>query len=177
MCAICEHSNRKQIEMDLVNMQVTSERDELEVIAEKYGVDAEEMKVHAMFHTPLISNPTEQDDDAVRDSLVRRLKLREADVLAEVTAEYLQTLKATGRRINKLTGVSDIDVEDEDKQFKLAKLLTKPMVDMYIGLGGEIRQTVKTMAELDRALNGPKDDLSSGLSALASAIRGSDELR
>ena len=97
-------------------------------------------------------------------------------MLAAVGQEYLVTLKTMGRRINKLAQVSSIDIEDEEKQLKLAKLLTKPMVDLYVGLGGEIRQTVKTMAELDRMLNGPEDNLSSGLGALAAAIRGSDGL-
>ena len=79
-----------------------------------------------------------------------------------------------GRRLSKLTAVSSIDLEDDDKQFQLSKLLTKPMVDLYIGLGGEIRQNVKTMAELDRMLNGPQDSTAGGLVALAQAIRGSD---
>lgn len=108
-----------------------------------------------------------------RDSLTRKMKLREADMLAAVSNEYLVTLKTMGRRINKLAAVSFIDVEDEDKQIRLARLLTKPMTDLYIGLGGEIRQTVKTMAELDRMLNGPEDTNSSGLKALANAIANS----
>ena len=78
-----------------------------------------------------------------------------------------------GRRINRLASVSSIDCEDADKEVKLAKLLTKPMVDLYIGLGGEIRQNVKAMAEVDRMLNGPQDNGNSGLQALADAIRGS----
>ena len=55
----------------------------------------------------------------------------------------------------------------------MAKMLTKPMTDLYIGLGGEIRQAVKTMSEVDRMLNGPEDTATSGLRALADAIRGS----
>ncbi|MEG2479896.1 MAG: hypothetical protein RSA50_06460 [Mucinivorans sp.] len=110
-----------------------------------------------------------------RESLTRRMKLREADMLSAVSNEYLVTLKTMGRRINKLASVSSIDVEDEDKQLRLARLLTKPMTDLYIGLGGEIRQTIKTMAELDRMLNGPEDENSSGLKALASAIRNSGD--
>ena len=78
-----------------------------------------------------------------------------------------------GRRINKLASVSTIDVEDAEKETKLAKMLTKPMVDLYVGLGGEIRQNVKAMAEVDRMLNGPQDTSGNGLLALAEAIRGS----
>ena len=207
-CTICNHADRAEIENAILTMTADAppnERNSIEAIAEQYKVSLDELKMHALFHTPLVGdgdidelraegdvcNMSICDGDvcnlpscdpsveqiakaAPRDSLTRKMKLREADMLAAVGQEYLVTLKTMGRRINKLAQVSSIDIEDEEKQLKLAKLLTKPMVDLYVGLGGEIRQTVKTMAELDRMLNGPEDNLSSGLGALAAAIRGSD---
>ena len=195
-CKICNHPERSDIENAILAMTADAPPDEkhsIETIAEQYGVPLDELKMHALFHTPLVgdadlealhtdgdnSSSTEQTQAgraAPRDSLTRKMKLREADMLATVGQEYLVTLKTMGRRINKLAQVSAVDIEDEEKQLKLAKLLTKPMVDLYVGLGGEIRQTVKTMAELDRMLNGPEDNLGSGLGALAAAIRGSDGL-
>lgn len=203
-CKICNHPDRAEIENAILTMTADAppnEQNSIEKIAEQYKVPLDELKMHALFHTPLVGdgdieelhaevgcngdvcNIPSFDSDveqtpkaAPRDSLTRKMKLREADMLAAVGQEYLVTLKTMGRRINKLAQVSSIDIEDEEKQLKLAKLLTKPMVDLYVGLGGEIRQTVKTMAELDRMLNGPEDNLSSGLGALAAAIRGSDGL-
>lgn len=185
-CSICNSDHRAEIENALLSMTADApprEKNSIEAIAEQFGVSLDELKMHALFHTPLIGDadlveqelePEPEDKKAPRDSLTRRMKLREADMLAAVGNEYLVTLKTMGRRINKLAQVSSIDVEDDEKQLKLAKLLTKPMVDLYIGVGGEIRQTVKTMAELDRMLNGPEDNGLSGLAALADAIRGSD---
>lgn len=200
-CTICNHADRAEIENAILTMTADAppnEKNSIETIAEQYKVPLDELKMHALFHTPLVGDgdieELQAEDDmhicdgdvcsipdfeqvpktVPRDSLTRKIKLREADMLAAVGQEYLVTLKTMGRRINKLAQVSSIDIEDEDKQLKLAKLLTKPMVDLYVGLGGEIRQTVKTMAELDRMLNGPEDNLSSGLGALAAAIRGSD---
>lgn len=203
-CKICNHPDRAEIENAILTMTADAppnEQNSIEKIAEQYKVPLDELKMHALFHTPLVGDgdieelhaeggcdgdvcnipsfdpSVEQTPKAApRDSLTRKMKLREADMLAAVGQEYLVTLKTMGRRINKLAQVSSIDIEDEEKQLKLAKLLTKPMVDLYVGLGGEIRQTVKTMAELDRMLNGPEDNLSSGLGALAAAIRGSDGL-
>ena len=196
-CRICNHPDRAEIENAILTMTAyapPNEKNSIEQIAEQYKVDLDELKMHALFHTPLVGDvdvePLKQDeapmespvaeDQAIkaepRDSLTRRMKLREADMLAAVGNEYLVTLKTMGRRINKLAQVSSIDIEDEEKQLKLAKLLTKPMVDLYVGLGGEIRQTVKTMAELDRLLNGPEDSAATGLAALAQAIRRSDDL-
>lgn len=200
-CKICNHPDRAEIENAILTMTADAppnEQNSIEKIAEHYKVPLDELKMHALFHTPLVGdgdieelhaeggcsgdipsfdpNVEQTPEVAPRDSLTRKMKLREADMLAAVGQEYLVTLKTMGRRINKLAQVSSIDIEDEEKQLKLAKLLTKPMVDLYVGLGGEIRQTVKTMAELDRMLNGPEDNLSSGLGALAAAIRGSDGL-
>lgn len=157
-CSICAHPHKELIE------QAMEQGKSVEEVADEFQVSLEELKMHAVFHVP----------SADADSLTRKIKLREADMLSEVSQEYLATLKTMGRRINKLASVSSMDVEDEEKQLKIAKLLTKPMVDLYVGLGGEIRQTVKTMAELDRMLNGPQDNLGSGLSALAAAIHNSN---
>lgn len=187
-CKICSHPERAEIENAILSMTTApvEERMTVEEIAKEFEVDLNELKMHALFHTPLVSKQdvevVEQSDatedasapDTSRESLTRKMKLREADMLATVSNEYLVTLKAMGRRLSKLTAVSSIDPEDDDKQFQLSKLLTKPMVDLYIGLGGEIRQNVKTMAELDRMLNGPQDSTAGGLVALAQAIRGSD---
>lgn len=183
MCSICNRSDRADIENAILNISAESGLN-IETIAQQFQVDLAELRNHALFHTPLVApcdivtqtTELQLNPDAeakVPTSLARKMKLREADILATVNNEYLVTLKSMGRRINRLTSVSSIDAEDEAKRVELAKLLTKPMVDLYIGLGGEIRQNVKAMAEVDRMLNGPQDSGSNGLIALAEAIRGS----
>lgn len=183
MCSICNRSDRAEIENAILNISAESGLT-IESIAEQYKLNIDELRNHALFHTPLVApcdivTPTtdlQLNPDAeakVPTSLARKMKLREADILATVNNEYLVTLKAMGRRINRLTSISEIDAEDAEKKVELAKLLTKPMVDLYIGLGGEIRQNVKAMAEVDRMLNGPQDSGSNGLMALAEAIKGS----
>lgn len=181
MCKICNRIDRADIENAILNISAESKLT-VESIAEQYEVDVQELRNHALFHTPLVAPCDVVVSEPVADetqlpesktSLARKMKLREADILATVNNEYMVTLKAMGRRINRLASVSSIDCEDADKEVKLSKLLTKPMVDLYIGLGGEIRQNVKAMAEVDRMLNGPQDNGNSGLQALADAIRGS----
>ena len=173
MCAICEHPNRADIENAILSISTDSGLT-IDTIAEQYGLDITELRDHALFHTVLVA-PLEAvtSEPQPNISLARKMKLREADMLTAVNNEYMVTLKAMGRRINKLANVSSIDAEDVKKRVELAKLLTKPMVDLYVGLGGEIRQNVRAMAEVDRMLNGPQDNGSSGLQALADAIRGS----
>ena len=181
MCKICNRIDRADIENAILNISAESKLT-VESIAEQYKVDVQELRNHALFHTPLVApcdvvtyepavDETQLPEGKI--SLARKMKLREADILAATNNEYMVTLKAMGRRINRLASVSSIDAEDADKEVKLAKLLTKPMVDLYIGLGGEIRQNVRAMAEVDRMLNGPQDSSNNGLQALADAIRGS----
>ena len=165
----------------------------------------DDLKMHALFHMPLVTKyDLEAADSAAekildqigsgatlpnlsdvpnssvepiegRMSMSKKLKLLEADVLTSVNNEYLVTLKAVGRRVNKLAQVSSIDEEDADKQLWCAKLMTKPIVDLYLGLGAEIRKNVATITDIDRAVNGPQDSTTSGLAALASAIRDSGQ--
>lgn len=197
MCRVCQHSQRADIENMLLELTDKEKGITVESIAEEYGISTNELKLHALYHTPLVrpedvevieaTQPSEFDKfepgvlvtdvpstQPTRDSLVRRAKLREMDMLEAVSREYLVTLKAMGRRINKLARTSNIPEEDQDLQIQMAKMLTKPMTDLYIGLGGEIRQAVKTMSEVDRMLNGPEDAAVTGLRALTEAIRGSD---
>lgn len=199
MCRVCQHSQRADIENMLLELTDKEKGITVESIAEEYGISTNELKLHALYHTPLVRPedvevieatqpsefdkfepgvlvtdvPSTQPAQPTRDSLVRRAKLREMDMLEAVSREYLVTLKAMGRRINKLARISNIPEEDQDLQIQMAKMLTKPMTDLYIGLGGEIRQAVKTMSEVDRMLNGPEDSAVTGLRALTEAIRGS----
>lgn len=194
-CTLCQHPDRAEIEAAILNMTVSTPPSNIDSIAEAFNVDPLELRQHALFHVPLTD---ESDLEAVasyqsaldganldgipqlapepetvaepRQSLTRKMKLREADMLMTVANEYLVTLKTMGRRINKLASISSIDVEDEEKQLKLARLLTKPIVDLYVGIGSEIRQTVKATAELDKLLNGSEESQNSGLQALAAAI-------
>lgn len=186
-CEICNRADRADIENAILSMHEVSGSG-IEFIAEQFGCDLTELKRHAMFHLPLcdqlmMEDPkfkpgvsTEEVDPREaehRTSLTRKLKLREADILEATSHEYLITLKALGRRINRLTKTSTIEGEDEDLQLRIAKYLTKPMVELYIGVGGEIRSNVKQLAEIDRMLNGPQENTGSGLMALAKAIQGS----
>ena len=183
-CPICDRSDRAEIENAILSMTSSGEGKTIEQIAEAFGVEVEQLKMHAMFHTPLVSaedlepqvksslkNYDEVEvEPKYRDSLTRKMRLRETDVLNEVTNEYFITLKTLGRRIHSLMDKTD----DEDQCYRMSKLLTRSVVDLYIGLGGEIRQNVKTISDIDRAINGPQNDTNSGLQALANAIRGSD---
>ena len=153
-CLVCNHENQYEIEQAMMHL---SETCTLEAISDLYGIPVECLKQHAIFHTPMDLS------DEETDSIARRLKMSEANAISEVIKEYMITLKNVGRRINK-------NACSDDAEVKFERLLSKPVVELYIGLGSEIRQNVKALAEIDQILNGPQNDNMSGIAALAEAI-------
>lgn len=165
VCSVCTHPKRVEIEKAILRISSTNPSITIEGIAEEYGVSPEDIKKHAILHQALPTDLVPKEEG--NDTLARRAKIQEAKLLEDVALEYYATLKNLGVKINSM-------ITDEE-DIKFTKLLTKPVADMYISLGTEIRQTVSSMAELDRLLNGPKDDNASGLTALAMAIAGSKQ--
>ena len=159
-CPICKHEHRIEIEAAL--FKVSPENAELTVprIASEFNVPEDALKSHALFHTSFNLEPN-------GDSIVRQIKMREADVLLATAMEQMNTMQAVGKRIRGRLETSD----DEDVKFE--KLLTKSVVELYTGTSAEVRHSIKALADINQLLNGPKDDGTSGLVALAAAIHGS----
>ena len=172
-CEVCAHRLRADIENALLNMNSDNKHLTLKVIAEEYSVSVDSLKVHALMHAPVIIDRKDEELVAA-PSIARQLKTREADMLISVAQEYIISLKAMGEKINSLVTdpcATDIDGKIKDTDLRLAKLLTKPMVDLYLGLGGEVRATVKAISELDHAINGDSSDALTGLAALTEALK------
>jgi hypothetical protein len=159
-CPICKHSDREKIERVLFKVGPDDASLTLEKIAEEFEVNVEDLRRHSLFHTPYGSDGT--------DSIVRRLKIHEADLLGEAAQEYAVTLKQVGKRIR---GSMNRGEAGDDPTFE--KCLTKPVADLYLGCGDTLQKTVKAIADIDHLLNGPKDDGLSGLTTLANALQAS----
>ncbi len=174
-CKVCSHSDRCEIENALLSMSVDNPNLTIEAIAKNYKLTPNELKVHVLMHSPLGIAESEFDspsdttstDDKRQGSLARNMKLREADMLMNVANEYMVTLKTVGKKINALAN------SEEPGTITLQKMLSQQVVSLYLGVGGEIRATVKTIADINQMLNGPSDNGSSGLAALANAISSS----
>ena len=88
MCKICKHSMRMDIESSIIRMTEDHEQT-IDEIATRFGVDVDELKTHALFHTPLVRacdlDPNYEEkpqplNPSCHDSLTRQMKLREADL-------------------------------------------------------------------------------------------------
>lgn len=170
-CPICNHPNRAAIEIAVLNCSSDKNSKTLQAIADEYRVSLNDLKIHMVMHATMgISSLDSQDTNETADeaptTIARKCKVREADILGQVVNEYLVTMKNLGRRINHT-------LQSDYEEVQAEKLITKPITDLYIGLGGEIRATVKTLSDLDQALNGPKTSANDGIIALANAIQNS----
>lgn len=159
-CGICVHPQRVSIENALFKMTPENATLTLEKIAKQYNVSEEDLREHALFHTSFNFEPN-------GDSIVRQIKMREADMLGAAAMEYMTTMQVVGSRIRKFAQES----ADDDVRFE--KCLTKPVADLFIGCGDGLKSTVKALADINQQLNGPKDEGVSGLAALAAAINSS----
>lgn len=195
-CPICEHRQRAAIENALMNISSDAGSIKLQDICESFNLRSEDLKRHALLHAPVTltefdiepdkAQYTSALDSATSDeldgsdssattgpkkSIAHELKVREADMLMAVAVEYMGTLRNVGKRINGIANGSPHDT-DEDNELKFAKLINKAVTDLYLGLGGEIRQTLKTVADLDQLINGRDSTANSpgGLQSLSVAI-------
>lgn len=165
-CKVCKHPQRDEIEAVLYRMTPKNADELLQQLAEAFDIDVEELQRHAMFHACMDLTPQGEET-----SIVRQIKLRETDILAQCAKDYADTLALVGARIRtKARNESDVDGM-EDTRFE--RSMTKGLVELYLGCGDNVRKTIKDITDINQILNGPKDDGLSGLGALAAAIAAS----
>lgn len=156
-CTICSHPLREKIEQALFKVSPEGSSITTEEIAEEFEVGVDELRRHMLFHTPMGGEGT--------DSIVRRSKIREMELLGTAAREYIGTLTEVGSRIRGYT------LDGDTTAFE--KKISKATVDLYLGCGDNLQKTVRVLAEVDNLLNGPKDDGLQGLAALANVIHAS----
>lgn len=162
-CSICSHENRAAIEEALMVSNYGNETFTLKDIAEKYELDVQDLQVHALMHTPLIKFES-SDVENTFTSIASEVKKREANILSDVADEYWITLRAVGKQIRK---------QMNDELNGGAKVITKQMVDLYLGTGTNLRQTLESIVEMNQAVNGEQDSGVKALGDLIGAIKGS----
>ena len=159
-CTICSNPQRELIERALFKMSKENATLTLKSISEEFDVSVEELQRHALFHTSF-------DCDPDGETIVRQIKMREADMLAAVTMDQLETIKLVGQRMRSHAQSKDSD----DVRFERA--VTKAVVDLYVGTGDCLRKNVQTLADINNLLNGSPDEGLAGLASLAAALNAS----
>lgn len=166
-CKICNSSNQQTIEAALLAGTPIDE------VAKSFEVPLNDLKIHAVMHLSAFKSKASADgsESSVEPeeslSIAQKLKLQEAVTLRNTYNEYYSTLKKLGAHINR-------QITESDKSgMVLGRLLEKSTIDLYLGAGVQIRETIKSLAEIDSIVNGKEDSSAGSIAALVSAIRGS----
>jgi hypothetical protein len=147
MCEICKREDFDQID-DLILDGVP-----IEEVARTKGISLEDLKIH------FLTCSGEKIDVEVSATLADKLQLREAKVLENTYLEYYITLKRMGKKIGEIIS--------EAEPATLDRAIPKQVVDLYIGSGVQIRETIKLLSDMETGRNG-KDN--AGLSAIANLV-------
>lgn len=164
-CNICKHPQRREIEDYLLAVNEPDVKLTLNEISTKFNVQLVELQVHALMHTPL----ARFEEEGVEQSIAAGMKKGEANMLYAAAEEYFSTLRQTGKEIRKRIKPVDFD-QDVDK-VKM-KALPSEMVELYIGCGGNLRQIITSIADINQKVNGEGDPALKALEAIVKAVRG-----
>ena len=162
-CSVCNHEKRAEIEQALLCRSMGDLSVTIESIAKKYDLKPIDVQIHALMHAT-ISEPNGVDDKPV--TLVESVRFKEAESLRQSTFEYQNTLTLLGAKLRE-----EISAHT-DKNPTLQKL-SRATVDLYLGLGGEIRSAVDSLVRMNNMINGEDNGGLKGLADLVTAIRSS----
>lgn len=157
-CVICEHPQRTEIDLALLERSWGEPNSTLQSIVEQYHVPMIALQQHAVLHftMPTVENPQQA-------SITDKVKLHEADILREAANDYYYTLKNLGQRLNALINGDPLAL----------KLIQAPLVELYLGAGKNIKEIVESLIKIDQAVNGDQNSGTKALSELIGAINGS----
>lgn len=156
-CRICAHPKREEIEKELLRARGTAALDDkIREASKKFNVSAIDLKVHLLMHCSVM----EEAKDAA--SMADKIKMNEADTLRETIKNYLVTLTNTGTKLN--------DILEEGDDAQTLRMIQKPIVDLYLGCGAEIRGTVDALIRLNAAVNGNENTANNSLKLLVEQL-------
>lgn len=167
-CPICNHKQRDKIEKEIKAMQFSDGDDtkDLHKIADTYKVKYNDLLIHMVMH---ISTENEREiiqvNGVQNESLASTIKRKEADILQNCLEEQTATLKNLSVKLNSIIA-KHTDDEPTLQQ------ITKPIVELYLGTGQSIRATVDSIARLNLAVNGEKNEGISSLAGLVQVLKG-----
>lgn len=162
-CRICVHEQRADIEQELLCRSMGDLSVTIDSVALKYNVKPVELQIHTLMHQVM---PSEIGGTETPGTLVEAIKFKEAEYLRQTISEYQNTLSFLGVKIRETIKMHTDDNPTLQK-------LSRPSVDLYLGLGAEIRTSVDALVHMNNLVNGEHTDVLAGLTGLVNAIQSS----
>lgn len=168
-CVICQHPERRTIEDYIAVIDVPGADTSLQSTAAKFGVPITDLQVHAIMHTPMAR--IAEDEEA--PTLASQMKRGEANLLYAVAEEYYATMRQVGKEVRRrVTPQLPASATGEPSATEVLGRLTKELVDLYLGTGNNLRQTIATIVEMNQKLNDESDPALKALQGIIQAVRG-----
>lgn len=156
-CRVCNHTKRDEIDKALMSINGTSNLEStIREVSSRYGIPVNALKVHYTLHCSVM------EDAKNTASMADKVNMNEADALRETIRNYLVTLTNTGTKLN--------DILEEGDDAQTLRMIQKPIVDLYLGCGAEIRGTVDALIRLNVAVNGNESTATNSLKLLVETL-------
>ena len=187
-CTVCEHPNRVDIDTALLSGQPINKVGVFYGVASKHIIAHKELcspylatqddfnqmvqnEVYEILETENI-NTSQSATPKKPASFGAQLGLRETDILVSSINQMLIMQTSLGREINKFL----TNMDTPEGLLAQQKFLRKPVMDAYVLVGSEIRQSVKTLADIQAMLVKPEaaKDPFEAMKALSLAIAGAN---
>lgn len=200
-CDVCSHPERAEIERLILSVSPNNPRLTLETIADAYGISAEKLRVHALMHSPLALDFSQESEDALVEQFRNKCGLGGASTPDSGESSDSQNstqnskrgwmtdklnlregdmlLAAANEYLTTLTAIGRrlkryAGDGSDGSDARLSNMCTTPIVNLYIGAGSEMRKTIAEINSMNTAVNGSHDSAAAGLQALASALSSSN---
>lgn len=161
-CIVCSHPKRYEIEQKLLCRNSEEKAIPIEAIAKEYGLKTIDLQVHALMHNTMVS----ESEDVKPMTLVASIKYKEGEYIRQVINDYQLTMSVLGGEIRAI-------IKNNSDDNPTLSRLSKPVVDLYLGLGTEIRGSVDLLNKMNGAVNGDANPALEGLKSLVNAIQSS----
>ena len=168
-CMICSHPQRREIEDYLMTFDTPGFSMSLKEIAAKFGVGLQDLQVHSLMHAASMRVEDAPLPEGIT-SISADLKKSEASLLYTVAQDYLHTLTVAGAELRqRLKPSSRKDPENDTISLRP---LPKEMVELYIGAGNNLRQTIGTIVDMNQKISEESDPALKALKGLIQAVKG-----
>ncbi len=196
-CVVCRHPDRAEIERLLLSLNDATQCITLSSIAEDYGIEESQLRVHALMHSPLVLNFSIESEEAIGKAFEQKAGIKQEDD-AKGSSDTDDIPKLSSRNRKRLADKVDVRESDmlltaanehlvmlktlsrrlnrlaisNDKDdIRFERVINGPIVNLYLGASSELRASIDGLAKLNAMINGTEENGASGIVALAEALK------
>lgn len=203
LCSICQHPERAEIEKIVLSMSPSNPALTIDAIADAFGVSSTELRVHALMHTPLALDFSQESETSLVQNFQSKAGISSEGCEDASTRSNNEVPDSNNALVTKGRITDKINMREGDmllaganevlttlttlgrriKRFaadnsdgsdqRLANFCNTALVNLYVGSSAELRKNILAIQDLNTGINGGPNSSSEGLKALALALSSS----